>query len=354
MTLPAVVICVVLYWVRMVGVTGGYHRYFSHRTYKTSRLGQFFIAALAQSSAQRGVIWWAAMHRHHHRYSDLANDTHSPRHHGFLYAHLGWIFAPKNAEPDYESVADLMQYPELVWMDKHQYVVPAILALGAWLLAGWPGLVVGFFWSTVLLWHGTFFINSLAHVHGSQRYLTGDDSRNNWWLAILTCGEGWHNNHHAYQSSTRQGFRWYQWDLTYYVLKAASWMGLVWDLRSAPAEVVNNERRLGRMVVEKVARQLAETFPADGMAAQVRAAWENSHVWPDIQAWAHATSAHAAARLSTVHLPELPTAEEMRQRAAETFRVPEVSLDEVTARARVLLFHAVSLQLLGHREPLSA
>ena len=353
-TLQAMVICVVLYWVRMIAVTGGYHRYFSHRTYKTSRVGQFLIAALAQSSAQRGVLWWAAQHRHHHLHSDTEQDTHSPRHHGFLYAHLGWIFSKRNSKPDYESIADLTRYPELVWMDKHQYVAPAILGFGVWLYAGWPGLVVGFLWSTVLLWHGTFFINSLAHVHGSQRYLTGDDSRNNWWLAVLTCGEGWHNNHHAYQSSTRQGFRWHQWDLTYYVLKAASWMGLVWDLRSAPIEVVNNERRLGRMVVEKVARQLADSFPAERMAAQLREAWEQHPTWPEIQARLQEARAQAAARLANVHLPEVPTVEEMRRRAAEMFRVPEVSLDEVAECARLLVIEAISVRILGEGEPLPA
>ena len=204
-TPEAVVICVVLYWVRMVAVTGGFHRYFSHRSYKTSRVGQFLIAALAQTSAQRGVIWWAAMHRHHHLYSDTELDPHSPRQRGFFHAHVGWIFSAAADRPDYEAVADLTQYPELVWLDKHQYVTAVILAVGVWLLAGWSRLVVGFFWSTTLVWHCTFFINSLAHVHGSQRYLTGDDSRNNWWLAVITCGEGWHNNHHAYQSATRQG-----------------------------------------------------------------------------------------------------------------------------------------------------
>ena len=346
-TLESVVIGIVLYWVRMVGVTGGYHRYFSHRSYKTSRAGQFVIAALAQSSAQRGAIWWAAMHRHHHQYSDLANDTHSPRHHGFLYAHLGWIFSKKNSEPNYESVADLMAYPELVWLNKHQYVVPAILGFVVWLIAGWPGFVVGFLWSTVLCWHGTFFINSLAHVHGTQRYLTGDDSRNNWWLAILTCGEGWHNNHHAYQSSTRQGFRWYQVDFTYYVLKVISWTGLIWDLRDPPADVINNERKLGRLVVEKVARQVADTYSPDGVAAQVRSAWENSQMWPDVQAWARSTRAQTVAKVAPVQLPELPTAQDIRNRAAEKFRVPEVSLDEVSERARILLIQAVSSRILG-------
>ena len=297
----------------------------------------------SQSSAQRGVIWWAAMHRHHHQYSDLPNDTHSPRHHGFFYAHVGWIFAKKNQqEPDLESVSDLTQYPELVWMNKHQYVVPAILAVAVWLIAGWPGLVVGFLWSTMVLWHCTFFINSLAHVHGNRRYITGDDSRNNWWLAVITCGEGWHNNHHAYQSSTRQGFRWYQVDLTYYVLKLASWAGLVWDLRAPPADVVNNERRLGRMVVEKVARQLADTYSPDGVAAQVRAASENSHTWPDVLAWARGAREQAAAKLAKMHLPQIPTLAEIRDRAAEHFKVPEVSLDEVAERARIILMTRIA------------
>jgi stearoyl-CoA desaturase (delta-9 desaturase) len=334
-TLQAVVICVVLYWVRMIGVTGGYHRYFSHRSYKTSRVGQFVIACLAQSSAQQGAIWWASVHRHHHRYSDTELDPHSPMHKGFWYSHVGWIFGGKKDRPSYDTVADLTRYPELVWLDNHQYVVPAALGTAVWLYAGWAGLVVGFIWSTVLCWHGTFTINSLAHVHGSKRYLTGDDSRNNWWLAVITCGEGWHNNHHAYQSSTRQGFRWYQWDLTYYVLKAASWLGLVWDLRAPPAEVVNNEQRLGRTVAEKVALQLAETFPAERMAAQLRDAWENHPTWPEIQTYLVAARAQAAERLATMHLPELPTADEIRRRAAEMFRVPEVSLDEVAERARL-------------------
>ena len=346
-TLEAIVICVVLYWVRMIGVTGGYHRYFSHRSYKTSRVGQFVIAALAQSSAQRGALWWAAQHRHHHLYSDTPDDTHSPRHHGFLYAHLGWIFSKRTSKPDYGTISDLTQYPELVWMDKHQYVVPAILGVAVFLLAGWSGLVVGFLWSTVLLWHGTFFINSLAHVHGTQKYLTGDDSRNNWWLAVLTCGEGWHNNHHAYQSATRQGFKWYQWDLTYYVLKVASWLGLVWDLRAPPQEVIDNQRKLGRTVVEKVARQLADTFPAERLAQQLRDAWETHSSWPEIQARLVSAREQAATRWATVQMPVVPTGEEMRRRASEMFGVPEVSLDEVAERARLLLIQSVSVKILG-------
>jgi stearoyl-CoA desaturase (Delta-9 desaturase) len=182
------------------------------------------IAFLGQTSAQRGVIWWAAVHRHHHLHSDTEHDVHSPRHHGFLYSHVGWIFNPTNWKPDYGSVKDLTSYPELVWLDRLHYLPGILLGFGSGLWGGWAMLVVGFFWSTVALYHGTFFINSLAHVHGSQRYLTGDDSRNNFWLALITLGEGWHNNHHHYQSSTRQGFHWWEIDISYYVLKAMSWL----------------------------------------------------------------------------------------------------------------------------------
>lgn len=233
-TLQAVLLGLALYVVRMFGVTAGFHRYFSHRSYRTSRVGQFLLALLCQTSAQRGLIWWAAMHRHHHKHSDTELDVHSPRHHGFLYAHVGWIFARRNDRPDYDGVADLTQYPELRWLDRHPYLVAAALAAGCFALAGWPGLVVGFFWSTVLLYHGTFTINSLAHVHGRQRYLTGDDSRNNWWLALITLGEGWHNNHHHYMHSARQGFFWWEYDVTYYVLKMLSWVAIVSDLRTVP------------------------------------------------------------------------------------------------------------------------
>src|SRR5690606_13856090 len=177
----------------------------------------------------------------------------------FLFAHFGWIFAKQRGEADYSLVPDLMKYPELVWLNKHQNLPAAALAIAVWLAAGWSGLCVGFFLSTVLLYHGTFAINSLAHVVGTQRYVTGDDSGNNWWVGLLTQGEGWHNNHHHYQSTTRQGFRYDEIDPTYYVRKLPSWIGLVWDLREPSAAVVRGGQRLGRRALEKVARQVAES-----------------------------------------------------------------------------------------------
>jgi stearoyl-CoA desaturase (delta-9 desaturase) len=347
-TRTALALCAALYVVRMFGVAAGYHRYFSHRSFRTSRAGQFLLAALAQSSAQRGVLWWAAKHRHHHKHADTPDDVHSPRHRGFLYAHLGWIFTPQHDGTDYGAIPDLARFPELLWLNRHRYVPATGLAVACLLAAGWSGLVVGFFWSTVLLYHGTFFINSLAHVHGTQRYVTGDDSRNNWWLALITLGEGWHNNHHAYQRSTRQGFRWYEVDPTFYVLKALSWAGLVWDLGEPPADVVRNERRLGRGVVEKVAHQLAASFSVDEIAARVRAAWAHAPARgdpPESPTTRQATEqAKGEALLAGLHLPQLPTVAEVRARADAMF-ASSPSTHEIVGRARELLACAVSVRL---------
>jgi len=349
-TWQAVAIGVSLYFLRMFGATAGYHRYFSHRSYKTSRFGQFLLAILAQSTAQRGVIWWAAKHRHHHRHSDTPLDVHSPRHRGFWYAHVGWIFSKREEETDYSTVQDLMKYPELVWLNDHPYFVPALLAVACFLVAGWPGLVVGFFWSTVVLYHGTFFINSLAHVHGKQRYLTGDDSRNNWWLAIITLGEGWHNNHHAYQSSTRQGFRWYEFDPTYYALKVLSWTRLIWDLRDPPKDVVKGERAPGRAVVEKVARQLAATFPVEKWSGQLQELCAQAPTLHELRERLRAAGGRAEAILAELqsHLPQLPpipTVEEIRARALEMYE-HSPSLDRVVERAREILLQKLVDRLM--------
>ena len=348
----AAVLCVVLYVVRMFGVTAGYHRYFSHRSFKTSRVMQFLLAWLAQTSAQRGALWWAAKHRHHHRHSDTELDVHSPRLRGFLYSHVGWIFRAEHEETDYDSIPDLTKYPELTWLNGHQYLPAATLALACLAIAGWSGLVVGFFWSTVLLYHGTFFINSLAHVHGGQRYVTGDDSRNNWWLAVITLGEGWHNNHHAYQRSTRQGFRWYEFDPTFYALTVMSWLRLVWELGTPPEDVVRNERRLGRAVIEKVAHQLAASFPAEQIAARVAEAWAHT---PTLQSMreqlreqvtaGQAAAARRIAELHLPHLPHVPSAAEIRARA-EAMYASSPSMDEIVERARELLAQAVAGQMV--------
>ena len=237
-TWRAAVICIVLYWARMFGITAGYHRYFSHRTYKTSRAFQLFLAVLGTLSIQKGPLWWAANHRHHHKFSDLPEDIHSPRQRGFWYSHVQWITSGDHITTDLRAVKDLAKYPELHWLGKWHWVPPLILGILCYVIAGWSGFVVGMGWSTVLVWHWTFTINSLSHVFGRVRYATGDDSKNNWFLAFFTMGEGWHNNHHHYQYSANQGFFWWEFDFSYYILKALSWVGIVWELRKPPARAL--------------------------------------------------------------------------------------------------------------------
>ncbi len=231
-------VAVGLYYLRMFGITAGYHRYFAHRTFKTSRVFQFLLAWLGASSAQKGVLWWSAHHRNHHKYSDLPGDAHSPVREGFWWSHVGWILAPRYEETEWDRVTDLSKFAELRWLNRYHLVPPFVLALGLLLIGGWPLMIWGFFVSTVLLWHGTFTINSLSHVFGSRRYQTTDDSRNNVVLALLTMGEGWHNNHHHYMSSVNQGFYWWEIDMSYYILRLLERLGLVWDLRTPPQSVL--------------------------------------------------------------------------------------------------------------------
>ena len=226
-----------MYFVRMVIVTAGYHRYFAHRTFKTSRLFQFLLAVGAQSAAEKGVLWWAGHHRWHHRYSDSERDVHSVQQRGFFFAHMGWLFTDTWNRTDPKLVPDLYKYPELRWLDRAHLLPAALLGLLCLLAGGPPGFLWGFLVSTVMLWHGTFAVNSLAHRFGSRRYATGDQSRNNWLLAILTTGEGWHNNHHRYPGSASQGFFWWEVDVTYYVLCLLARLGLIWDLRRVPDSV---------------------------------------------------------------------------------------------------------------------
>jgi stearoyl-CoA desaturase (delta-9 desaturase) len=335
--------CVVLYWARIFGIGAGYHRYFSHRAYSTSRMFQFLLAVLSQSTAQKSVLWWASKHRHHHLHSDTEHDVHSPRHTGFVYSHLGWIFSRKHDKADLVKVADLSRYPELMWLHRYELVPPIALALICFALGGWPGLVIGFFWSTVLVYHATFCINSLAHVRGRQRYLTADDSRNNWLLAVFTMGEGWHNNHHAYQSSVRQGFRAWEIDPTFYVLKALAWFGIVWDLKTPPASVLRNEHRLGSRVVERAAAQLAATFNSERIALAIASAVEKSDLAALQERLAHARQS-AVQVLVDMGLPHLPSRDEIFARATAMFaKTP--SIEEVVDRAYGLLVEAIGNRL---------
>lgn len=243
----ALAVAIFMYVIRMFAVTGFYHRYFSHKSFKTSRTFQFIMGLWGASCVQRGPLWWAANHRHHHKNSDQPEDFHSPVQHGFWWSHMGWIMGKSAFSTDEKQIPDLTKFPELKWLDRFDLVMPVLLGalmlgLGMFLEAYFPALgtngpqmlIWGFFVSTVVLFHGTVTINSLSHVWGSRRYQTKDQSRNNWFLAIITLGEGWHNNHHHYPGSARQGFFWYEYDLTYYGLKALSYLGLIWDLKPVP------------------------------------------------------------------------------------------------------------------------
>ncbi|WP_354013044.1 acyl-CoA desaturase [Dyella japonica] len=239
-----------LYAIRMFALTGFYHRYFSHRAFRTSRAVQFVFALIGASCVQRGPLWWAAHHRNHHRHADTALDPHSPTVHGFLWSHAGWFLTSEAFRTDLDRVTDLRGFPELRWLDRYDTVVPVALALllfgfgsllhvlaPSWGTSGGQMLVWGFFISTIVLFHATVTINSLAHRFGRRRFPTHDDSRNNTWLALITFGEGWHNNHHFYPGSARQGFRWWEIDLTWYGLRFLALLGLVWDLKPVPAWV---------------------------------------------------------------------------------------------------------------------
>ena len=254
----AITVAAALYALRMVAITGFYHRYFAHRTFHTSRAMQFLFALLGACAVQRGPLWWASHHRHHHTRSDEKDDAHSPQQHGFLWSHVGWFMTRANFRTRLDLVGDLARYPELRFLDRYDALLPLALAgtlyaVGALLehtaprlgTSGAQLLVWGFCISTMVLYHATFSVNSLAHTIGARRYATRDHSRNNWWLALLTFGEGWHNNHHHFPGSARQGFYWWEVDITYYVLRALAATGLVWNLKPVPV-AIRNARRIER------------------------------------------------------------------------------------------------------------
>jgi stearoyl-CoA desaturase (Delta-9 desaturase) len=256
----AVGAAIFLYLLRMFAVTAFYHRYFSHKTFHTSRPAQFLFALLGACAVQRGPLWWSYQHRHHHRHSDEEEDVHSPTVRGFWWSHIGWITSARNFPTDYSQVRDLARYPELVFLNRFDTLVPLVFAtslfgLGHWLhfhapglgVTGWQLLVWGFFISTTVLFHATSSINSLAHLLGQRRYDTGDNSRNSLFLALITLGEGWHNNHHRHMNCVRQGFYWWEIDISYYLLKTLSWTGLIWNLKPVPLAAYEKNTRAIRL-----------------------------------------------------------------------------------------------------------
>ena len=253
----ALAVAVALYLVRMFAITGFYHRYFSHKTFSTSRATQFLFAVIGATAVQRGPLWWSYQHRHHHRHSDEEEDVHSPNVRGFWWSHIGWITSARNFPTDYSQVRDLAKFPELVFLNRFDTLVPflfavTLFALGHFLgeffpalgVTSWQLLVWGFFISTTVLFHATSSINSLAHLLGKRRYATDDNSRNSFLLALITLGEGWHNNHHRHMNTARQGFYWWEIDISYYCLKLLSWTGLIWNLKPVPLAAYENSQRV--------------------------------------------------------------------------------------------------------------
>jgi stearoyl-CoA desaturase (delta-9 desaturase) len=242
----SVKIAVIRYVVSMFLITGVYHRYFSHRSYKTSRVFQFILAALTTGCLQKGPVWWAAHHRKHHKLSDKPGDPHSKKLLGFWESHFNWVASGKHSATELKWVkmdwGDRRKYPELFWLGKFHWVVPVLYTVFCCLYAGWSGLFIGMGLSTVVFWHATFTINSISHMWGWKRYETGEESKNNPVLALLTFGEGWHNNHHHYQNSANQGFYWWEIDITYWGLKALECAGLIWDLHRPPGHILAKSR----------------------------------------------------------------------------------------------------------------
>ena len=268
----AVATCLALYVIRMFAITAGFHRLFAHRTYQTSRAFQFLMGFLGTASYQKGPLWWSSHHRRHHLNADTDEDLHSPLTHAVWRSHFGWFLSRESQATDWKLIANLSRYRELRFLDRFYSLPPALLAVAMFLFgsvlgrnapglgtSGWQMLVWGFFISTVVLYHGTFTVNSLAHVFGKRRFATDDNSRNNWFVALITLGEGWHNNHHHYQTSERQGFYWWELDISHYTLRVLSWFGIVWDLRTPPAHVfdLNAAGRLSAQIRQETAEPAA-------------------------------------------------------------------------------------------------
>jgi stearoyl-CoA desaturase (delta-9 desaturase) len=309
------------YYLRMFAITAGFHRYFSHRSYRLGRVPQFLLALLGQTAAQKGVLWWASNHRHHHKYSDTPEDIHSPKQDGFWWSHIGWILSGRYDETDFSRIPDLAKFPELRWLDRNQYAATMVYGILSWLLFGWTGLVWGYFVATVFLWHGTFTINSVMHVFGRRVFPTTDTSRNSMIFALVTMGEGWHNNHHFYPSSAAQGFRWWQLDASFYLLWAGEKLGLVKSLRRAPAAPV-----IARLLAGAGA---AGTHLAADAADALTARWEEIRSAASVAAHAALVELEAARLRASARLERLQ--EDYAAARARAGAAAEHTLEELRA-----------------------
>ncbi len=236
----------VSHFLRAIGLTLSFHRYFAHRAFELSRGARFFWAFVGTAAMQKGPIWWAGHHLSHHKYADRDGDPHSPAVSGFYYAHVGWFLndARNDALPEANPVVrDFGSVPEIAWLETYYVVPPLMLAAGLYAVGGWAWTIWGFGVATTTLAHATFAINTVNHLWGSRRFDTPDDSRNNAITAFFAAGEGWHNNHHRYQRAARNGFYWWEFDPTWYVVKVMSWLGLAWNLQPVPARIYEEARQ---------------------------------------------------------------------------------------------------------------
>ncbi|MFT3881697.1 MAG: fatty acid desaturase [Gemmatales bacterium] len=318
----AIGLCIGLYLLRMFGITAGYHRYFSHRAYKTSRFFQFVMAWLGCCAMQKGPLWWSSHHRHHHLHSDHEEDVHSPHVDTLWWSHIGWVLSKDYVHTDWQAIRDFSKYPELRWLDRNHWVPGLCLAILCYLVGGLSGLVWGFFVSTVITYHATFCINSFCHIIGNVRYKTTDKSKNSALMALITLGEGWHNNHHYYQSSANQGFFWWEFDVSYYMLRTLSFFGLVWDLRAVPKEKLHPKPAA---LVEPA------KAPAKVLAPTTEAAPVMTPIMASIQAAAHSVMQ------SLTHAAEAATqaAAAARQTAAEASHSASEALHHAAEAAAV-------------------
>jgi fatty-acid desaturase len=342
-----VALCVASYYLRMFAITAGFHRYFSHRTFRLARVPQFLMAFLGQTAAQKGVLWWASNHRHHHKYSDRPEDVHSPIQGGFWWSHIGWILSSDHTETDLSRIPDLAKYPELRWLNRHEFLPTVTYAVALFAAFGWTGLVYGYFLSTVLLWHGTFCINSVMHLVGRRAYATTDDSRNSFTFALLTMGEGWHNNHHWAPGSAAQGFRWWEIDPSFYVLWLLERIGIVRGLHRRP-------RHWQDAALE--AARSGRTFSSAQLHVRVqKLSWRWAKTRDSVRATAHgafedleAARSGAVARLDQLHAE----AAALGVRASERLEEIHREIDRARAQLVHILERLVALaEELGMPEP---
>jgi stearoyl-CoA desaturase (delta-9 desaturase) len=252
------------HFLRAIGLTLAFHRYFAHRAFKMNRVARFVWAFIGTAAMQKGPLWWAGHHVNHHRFADREGDPHSPMVSGVYYAHIGWFLNDTkydSVEASNPVIRDFSKVPEIAWLEKYFFFPPLALAIGMFLIGGMPWLVWGFCLPTMTLAHATFAINTVNHMFGSRRFETVDESRNNPLTAFFAVGEGWHNNHHRYQRAARNGFYWWELDLTWYVIRAMAVLGIASDVQPVPARIYEEARVLRKRRAARALPSIIDSVP---------------------------------------------------------------------------------------------